>query len=140
MERALLEHPDVNLVSFTGSSQTGAEVGSLCGRTYKRVCLEMAGKNAQVVMEDADLQLVLEGVLWGGFGTSNQRCTATSRLILHRDIKDEFTAMLLERTSKLRLGAGTDPTTEVEPLVKSTQLQRVSNYMEKLPTMRALRY
>lgn len=91
-------------------------------------------------MEDADLQLVLEGVLWGGFGTSNQRCTATSRLILHRDIKDEFTAMLLERTSKLRLGAGTDPTTEVEPLVKSTQLQRVSNYMEKLPTMRALRY
>jgi aldehyde dehydrogenase (NAD+) len=128
--RALVEHPDINLVSFTGSSETGAEVGSICGRSHKRVCLEMGGKNAQVVMEDADLQLAVEGALWGAFGTSGQRCTATSRLIVHRDIKDEFTAMLLERTSKLRLGAGTDPLTEVGPLINSAQLQRVSHYLE----------
>lgn len=128
--RALVEHPDINLVSFTGSSETGSEVGAICGRTHKRVCLEMGGKNAQVVMEDADLNLALEGAIWGAFGTSGQRCTATSRLILHRDIKDEFTAMLLERTSKLRLGAGSDPLTEVGPLINSAQLQRVSHYME----------
>ena len=128
--RALVEHPDINLVSFTGSSETGSEVGAICGRTHKRVCLEMGGKNAQVVMEDADLNLALEGAIWGAFGTSGQRCTATSRLILHRDIKDEFTAMLLDRTSKLRLGAGSDPLTEVGPLINSAQLQRVSHYME----------
>lgn len=128
--RALVEHPGIDLVSFTGSSETGAEVGATCGRTHKRVCLEMGGKNAQVVMEDADLELALEGALWGAFGTTGQRCTATSRLILHRDIKDEFTAMLLERTSKLRLGSGTEPGTEVGPLVNSAQLQRVSHYME----------
>ena len=128
--RALVEHPGIDLVSFTGSSETGTEVGATCGRTHKRVCLEMGGKNAQVVMEDADLELALVGALWGAFGTAGQRCTATSRLILHRDIKDEFTAMLIERTSKLRLGAGTDPSTEVGPLINSAQLQRVSHYLE----------
>jgi alpha-ketoglutaric semialdehyde dehydrogenase len=128
--RALVQHPDVNLVSFTGSSETGAEVGSICGRTHKRSCLEMGGKNAQIVMADADLQLALDGAVWGAFGTSGQRCTATSRLILHRDIKEKFTDLLLERTRQLRLGLGTDPQTEVGPLVNSTQLQRVSHYLE----------
>lgn len=118
------------LVSFTGSSQTGAFVGSTCGRTHKRVCLEMGGKNAQIVMEDADLELALEGALWGAFGTTGQRCTATSRLILHRDIKDKFTSMLLERTASLRIGAGNNPSTEIGPLINSSQLQRVSNYLE----------
>jgi alpha-ketoglutaric semialdehyde dehydrogenase len=79
--KALVEHPNVDLVSFTGSSQTGAFVGATCGRTHKRVCLEMGGKNAQVVMEDADLELALDGAVWGAFGTTGQRCTATSRLI-----------------------------------------------------------
>lgn len=128
--RALVEHPDINLVSFTGSSETGAEVGATCGRTHKRVCLEMGGKNAQIVMEDADLELALEGAIWGAFGTSGQRCTATSRLILHRDIKDEFTAALLDRTSKLRLGAGTHPDAEIGPLVNESQLKRVSYYLD----------
>jgi aldehyde dehydrogenase (NAD+) len=128
--RALVEHPDVNLVSFTGSSETGAEVGSICGRTHKRSCLEMGGKNAQVVMADADLPLALDGAVWGAFGTSGQRCTATSRLILHRDIKEKFTNLLLERTCQLRLGLGTDPQTEVGPLINSAQLQRVSHYLE----------
>ena len=128
--RALLEHSGIDLVSFTGSSQTGAEVGATCGRTHKRVCLEMGGKNAQVVMEDADLDLALEGALWGAFGTTGQRCTATSRLILHREIKAEFTAQLLEQTGKLRLGSGTDPEIEVGPLVNSAQMKRVSHYLE----------
>ena len=128
--KALVEHPDVDLVSFTGSSETGAFVGETCGRTHKRVCLEMGGKNAQIVMEDADLELALEGAVWGAFGTSGQRCTATSRLLLHRDIKEQFTTMLLERTSKLRLGAGTDPSTDVGPLVNASQLQRVSKYLD----------
>ena len=128
--KALVEHPDVDLVSFTGSSETGTSVGATCGRTHKRVCLEMGGKNAQIVMEDADLELALEGAVWGAFGTSGQRCTATSRLLLHGDIKDKFTAMLFERTSKLRLGAGTDPNTDVGPLVNASQLQRVSKYLD----------
>ena len=128
--RVLVEHCDVNLVSFTGSSETGAEVGSVCGRTHKRSCLEMGGKNAQIVMADADLQLALDGAVWGAFGTSGQRCTATSRLILHRDIKEEFTHLLLERVHQLRLGLGTNPQTEVGPLINSAQLQRVSHYLE----------
>lgn len=128
--RALVEHPGIDLVSFTGSSQTGAEIGAVCGRTHKRVCLELGGKNAQIVMEDADLELALEGAIWGAFGTTGQRCTATSRLILHRDIKDKFTDMLLEKTSKLRLGAGIDPHTDIGPLVNSAQLQRAIGYMD----------
>ncbi|WP_414542393.1 aldehyde dehydrogenase family protein [Nostoc sp. CCY0012] len=128
--KALVEHPDIDLVSFTGSSDTGAFVGATCGRTHKRVCLEMGGKNAQVVMEDADLELALDGAVWGAFGTTGQRCTATSRLILHRDIKEKFTTMLYERTSKLRLGAGDDPNTEVGPIINAKQLQRVSQYMD----------
>jgi aldehyde dehydrogenase (NAD+) len=128
--KALVEHPEVDLVSFTGSSETGAFVGATCGRTHKRVCLEMGGKNAQIVMEDADLELALDGAVWGAFGTAGQRCTATSRLLLHRDIKEKFTVMLKERTSQLRLGAGTDPNIDVGPLVNASQLERVSKYLD----------
>ncbi|NEP02448.1 MAG: aldehyde dehydrogenase family protein [Symploca sp. SIO2E9] len=127
--RALAEHPSINLVSFTGSSQTGAEVGATCGRSHKRVCLEMGGKNAQIVMEDADLDLALEGALWGAFGTTGQRCTATSRLILHYQIKAEFTEKLLEQASKLRLGPATEPETDLGPLVNSAQRARVIEYI-----------
>lgn len=127
--KALVEHPNINLVSFTGSSETGAYVGATCGRTHKRVCLEMGGKNAQIVMEDADLELALEGALWGAFGTTGQRCTATSRLLLHRDIKAQFTQMLCERASQLRLGAGNDPNTDIGPIINHRQLQRVNEYM-----------
>jgi aldehyde dehydrogenase (NAD+) len=128
--RALLEHPDVDLVSFTGSSETGEEVGEVCGRTHKKVCLEMGGKNAQIVMEDADLDLAVEGALWGAFGTSGQRCTATSRLLVHRDIKAEFTNRLVEQTEKLRLGSGIDADTDIGPLVNSVQLKRVGDYLQ----------
>jgi len=128
--KALVEHPNVDLVSFTGSSETGAFVGETCGRTHKRVCLEMGGKNAQVVMEDADLELALDGAIWGAFATAGQRCTATSRLILHRDIKEKFTTMLEERTSKLRLGFPTDSDTDIGPIINERQLQRVKMYLD----------
>ena len=87
---AIVEHPDVPLISFTGSTETGRIVGETCGRLHKRLSLEMGGKNAMIVLDDADLDLALEGVLWGAFGTTGQRCTATSRLILQTGIHDEF--------------------------------------------------
>ncbi|WP_013321872.1 aldehyde dehydrogenase family protein [Gloeothece verrucosa] len=126
----LVEHPGIDLVSFTGSSVIGSQVGEICGRIHKRVCLELGGKNAQIVMEDADLELALEGALWGAFGTTGQRCTATSRLILHRDIKKEFTEKLLEKTAQLRLGPGIDPKTDVGPLISSTQREKVKKYID----------
>ena len=88
--KALVEHPEVPVISFTGSTETGAIIGETCGRMHKRLSLEMGGKNAMIVMDDADLDLALEGVLWGAFGTTGQRCTATSRLILHRKVHDRF--------------------------------------------------
>ncbi|MBF2066055.1 MAG: aldehyde dehydrogenase family protein [Calothrix sp. C42_A2020_038] len=128
--KALVEHPDVNLVSFTGSSQTGSLVGEICGRLHKRVCLEMGGKNAQIVMEDADLELALDGAVWGAFGTTGQRCTATSRLILHTEIKAKFIEMLKARASKLRLGAGYELDTEIGPIINQKQLQQVTKYID----------
>jgi alpha-ketoglutaric semialdehyde dehydrogenase len=128
--QALAEHPDVDLISLTGSSATGARVAEICGRTHKRLCLELGGKNAQIVMEDANLELALEGALWGAFGTTGQRCTATSRLLLHHDIKDTFTAQLLERTQQLRIGAGSDPNTDIGPLINPAQRERVQAYLE----------
>ncbi|MGH7712449.1 MAG: aldehyde dehydrogenase family protein, partial [Gemmatimonadaceae bacterium] len=86
--KAIVEHPDVPVISFTGSTDTGSLIGETCGRLHKRLSLEMGGKNAMIVMDDADLDLALEGVLWGAFGTTGQRCTATSRLILHRKVHD----------------------------------------------------
>ncbi|HEX9894175.1 MAG TPA: aldehyde dehydrogenase family protein, partial [Gemmatimonadales bacterium] len=114
--RALVEHPTVPVVSFTGSTATGSTIGETCGRMHKRLSLEMGGKNAIVVMDDADLDLALDGVLWGAFGTTGQRCTATSRLLLHEAIEKEFTHRLLERAKALRIGNGLDEQTQMGPL------------------------
>ena len=102
--KALVEHPEVPVISFTGSTETGAIIGETCGRMHKRLSLEMGGKNAMIVMDDADLDLALEGVLWGAFGTTGQRCTATSRLILHRKIHDRFLAPARRRGRKAPAG------------------------------------
>src|SRR5215218_1592859 len=101
---AIVEHPDVDAVSFTGSTETGRIVGETCGRLHKRLSLEMGGKNAQIVLDDADLDLALEGALWGAFGTTGQRCTATSRLVLQSRVHDRFLGMLVDRTRGLKLG------------------------------------
>src|SRR5205823_3730302 len=88
--KAMVEHPEVPVVSFTGSTETGSVIGATCGRMHKRLSLEMGGKNAMLVMEDADLDLALEGALWGAFGTTGQRCTATSRLVVHERVHDKL--------------------------------------------------
>ncbi|MFZ5623004.1 MAG: aldehyde dehydrogenase family protein [Gemmatimonadota bacterium] len=127
--KALVEHPDVPVISFTGSTQTGSIIGETCGRMHKRLSLEMGGKNAMIVMDDADLDLALDGVLWGAFGTTGQRCTATSRLLLHRGIHDRFLARLADAANALRLGDGLDPRTQVGPLIHERARTKVEQYV-----------
>ena len=117
------------VISFTGSTETGSLIGATCGRMHKRLSLEMGGKNAMIVMDDADLDLALDGVLWGAFGTTGQRCTATSRLILHDKVHDRFLKMLVDRAGKLRLGPGLDERTEVGPLIHEEALRKVHEYV-----------
>lgn len=128
--KRMVEHPDIPLISFTGSTATGALVGETCGRMHKRLSLEMGGKNAQIVMDDADLDLALEGVLWGAFGTTGQRCTATSRLIVHRKVHDRFVRMVCEAAERLRLGDGLDAKTDVGPLIHEAAREKVERYVE----------
>jgi len=127
--KALVEHPGVPVVSFTGSTATGSFIGETCGRMHKRLSLEMGGKNAMIVMDDADLDLALDGVLWGAFGTTGQRCTATSRLLLHRKVHDRFLRRLVEAANALRLGDGLDGKTDVGPLIHEAARQKVERYV-----------
>ncbi len=127
--RALVEHPEVPVISFTGSTETGSRIGETCGRLHKRLSLEMGGKNAMIVLDDADLDLALDGVLWGAFGTTGQRCTATSRLILQAGVHDKFLQMVCDRAAALRLGAGLDPSTEVGPLIHEEARNKVEEYV-----------
>ncbi len=126
----IVEHPSVRLISFTGSSSAGQAIGGRCGQMLKRCSLELGGKNAQIVMRDADIDLALEGVLWGAFGTTGQRCTATSRLVLDRPIAKQMTEMLVERTKGLRLGDGLDPAVQVGPVVNEEARQGIHEYVE----------
>ncbi len=126
---AMSRNGQIRLISITGSSETGRRVAAACGRTGKRVSLECGGKNAEIVMDDADLDLAIDGALWGAFGTSGQRCTATSRLIVHRAVHDELLGRLVARAAGLRLGPAVDPSTEVGPLVNENQFQRVLEYI-----------
>jgi aldehyde dehydrogenase (NAD+) len=126
----LTEHPGVDLVSFTGSSMVGSKVGEVCSRTFKKCGLEMGGKNAQIVMDDADLSLALEGALWGAFGTTGQRCTATSRLIVHEGVFKEFSEQLIARAESLRVGHGLDKTVQMGPLISAAQRDKVHHYVQ----------
>ena len=128
--RTLVEHAEVPVISFTGSTATGSFIGETCGRLHKRLSLEMGGKNAMIVMDDADLDLALDGVLWGAFGTTGQRCTATSRLILHRKIHDRFVRRLAEAAEGLRLGDGREARTQVGPLIHERARQKVESYVK----------
>jgi aldehyde dehydrogenase (NAD+) len=127
---ALVAHARVPVISFTGSTATGSSIGETCGRMHKRLSLEMGGKNAQVVMDDADLELALEGVLWGAFGTTGQRCTATSRLLLQDGIHDGFLDRLAERAARLRLGDGLEADVDVGPLIHEAALRKVAGYID----------
>ena len=127
---AIVTHPDVDLVSFTGSTVVGKQLSKDAADTLKRVSLELGGKNAQIVMDDADLDLALDGVLWGAFGTTGQRCTATSRLILHEKVFDKFMSMLVDRTTKLKLGDGLLAASQVGPCINEGQRKTVQEYIE----------
>jgi len=127
---AITTHPDIDLISFTGSTSVGKQIQKDASETLKRVSLELGGKNAQIVMDDADLDLALDGVLWGAFGTTGQRCTATSRLILHEKIYERFMSILIDRTKKLRLGDGLLSTSDVGPCVNEGQRKSVHEYVE----------
>ncbi|MEN3046048.1 MAG: aldehyde dehydrogenase family protein [Candidatus Hydrothermales bacterium] len=127
---ALLSHPDVRGVAFTGSSEVGARIAEIAGKHLKKVSLELGGKNAQIVMPDANLELAIEGALWGAYATAGQRCTATSRIILHEDIYDKFVEIFVERASKLRVGNPLDERTEMGPVINEGQLNRIHYYVE----------
>jgi aldehyde dehydrogenase (NAD+) len=127
---AIVEHPGVPLISFTGSTDTGRIVGQTCGRLHKRLSLEMGGKNAMIVLDDADLDLAIDGVLWGAFGTTGQRCTATSRLILQEGVHDDFLSMLVDRARSMTLGDGRKKGTDVGPMINDAALKKVERYVD----------
>ena len=127
--QAMVEHEDVDVITFTGSTETGAKIGEICGRMHKRFSFEMGGKNPMIVMEDADLDLAVEGLLWGAFGTTGQRCTATSRLIAHEAIHDTLVEKLKDRAAKLKLGYGNDDATEMGPMINPDALAKVEKYV-----------
>ena len=127
---AIVSHPEIPVISFTGSTETGRIVGETCGRMHKRLSLEMGGKNAMIVLDDANLELALDGVLWGAFGTTGQRCTATSRLILQRGIHDRFLGQLVDRVRSLKLGDGRKKGTEIGPLVNENAREKVERYID----------
>src|SRR3989344_4709617 len=124
----IVKHEKIRAISFTGNRATGESILKNAG--IKKIGLELGGKNAIIVMDDAKLDLALEGVIWGAFGTTGQRCTACSRVIVHKKVVDKFTKMLLARTKKLKLGNGLNPNVDVGPLVNKTALEKVHTYTE----------
>jgi alpha-ketoglutaric semialdehyde dehydrogenase len=127
---ALVGHKDVRLISFTGSTDTGRIIAEQCARDNKIVSLEMGGKNAIIVMDDADVDNAVEGSLWGAFGTSGQRCTASSRLVVHKKIYKKFVQKLAERVKLLRVGNGLDTKTEVGPVIHEEAMERILDYIQ----------
>jgi acyl-CoA reductase-like NAD-dependent aldehyde dehydrogenase len=126
----IVEHPQVQAISFTGSSEVGRTVGMSAAGLFKPCSLEMGGKNAMIVLEDANLDLALDGALWGAFGTTGQRCTATSRIIVHRDVAKEFTKELVDRAEELKVGDGLDESVQMGPQVNRQQIETSIRYCE----------
>jgi acyl-CoA reductase-like NAD-dependent aldehyde dehydrogenase len=125
---AIVEHPDVRVISFTGHTETGVEISTRAAKTLKRVSLELGGKNPIVIWEDADLDLALDSVIWSAFGTSGQRCTAASRLIVHRAVYDDFVELLRKRVAALVLGDGLDEKTDVGPVINDRAVEKIAGY------------
>ena len=126
----IVSHPGVRAVSFTGSSEVGRIVGQTAAANFKPCSLEMGGKNAMIVLDDANLDLAVEGALWGAFGTTGQRCTATSRIILHKKIAAEFTEKLVARADALKVGDGLDESVQMGPQVNQQQIETSTRYCE----------
>jgi aldehyde dehydrogenase (NAD+) len=126
----MVQHPGIDVVSFTGSNAVGTKIATEGARLGKRVSLEMGGKNAVIVLDDADISLAANAVAWGAFGTTGQRCTATSRVIVHERVHDELVKLVTQRAQALKLGDGLLDGVEMGPLVNARQLERVSGYMK----------
>jgi aldehyde dehydrogenase (NAD+) len=128
--KTLVEHPQVRILSFTGSTPVGRSIAEHAARLNKKLSLEMGGKNAIIVMDDANVELVTDATTWAAFGTSGQRCTAASRLIVHKAIAGKVKESLAERTKKLRLGDGLDPQVEIGPVINKAAIERIHKYVE----------
>src|SRR5215472_14513507 len=126
----LSDHPDIRAVSLTGSTEVGRIVGTTAAKTFKHCSLELGGKNPMIVLDDANLDLAIEGGLWGGFGTTGQRCTATSRIIVQKGVYREFVERLVDRAKKLKVGNGLDETVQMGPAINQKQLETDLNYVE----------
>src|SRR5215467_13088972 len=126
----LAQHSDVPLVSFTGSTSVGRLVAEACAPMFKHCSLEMGGKNIIIVLEDANLDLAVDGAIWGGFGTSGQRCTAASRVAVQKSVYHEFVSRFVERAKGLKVGDGLNPDTEMGPCINDQQLKTVMDYVE----------
>jgi aldehyde dehydrogenase (NAD+) len=125
---AIVTHPDVPVITLTGSRETGVQVTKDAADRLKHVHLELGGKNAIIVLDDADLDLAVEGILWSAFGTSGQRCTAASRVIAHERVYDELTSGLVREAEKLRLGVGWEDDTDVGPVINQAALDKIHSY------------
>src|SRR5688500_7974364 len=126
----MLKHPKVRVISFTGSTDVGRDINVACAPTFKHVHLEMGGKNIIMVMDDADVDLAVDGALWGAFGTTGQRCTAASRVVAHNKIYDQFVEKLAARAKKLRVGNGLEAKIDMGPSVSASQLETVETYVQ----------
>src|SRR5206468_5319936 len=125
---ALVRHPDVPIITFTGSRETGIVVTKEAADNLKHVHVELGGKNAIIVLEDADLDLAVDGIVWSAFGTSGQRCTAASRVVVHEQVYEELQARLVAAAEQLRLGPGWEPDTDVGPVINKAALEKIDSY------------
>jgi aldehyde dehydrogenase (NAD+) len=125
-----VKHPDVRVITLTGSRETGVKVLQAGAEGLKHVHLELGGKNAIIVMEDADLDLALDGIVWSAFGTSGQRCTAASRVIAHESVYGELSERVAERAQAMRLGPGWEPDTDVGPVINRSALEKIHSYVQ----------
>jgi acyl-CoA reductase-like NAD-dependent aldehyde dehydrogenase len=126
----ITNHPAIRLISFTGSTETGRIVASSCAERNAICSLEMGGKNVIIIMDDADIDLAVEGAVWGAFGTSGQRCTASSRLVVHKKVYKQFTRKLIERARALRIGNGADTGTDMGPVINADAVHKIMGYIE----------
>jgi aldehyde dehydrogenase (NAD+) len=127
---ALVEHPDVPVISLTGSRETGVAVTKTGADRLKHIHLELGGKNAIIVLDDADLDLAVEGIIWSAFGTSGQRCTAASRVIAHEAVYDQLVSRLVAGAEKMRLGHGWEDDTDVGPVINKAALDKIDSYTQ----------
>jgi acyl-CoA reductase-like NAD-dependent aldehyde dehydrogenase len=127
---AIVDSPDVPVISFTGHSSTGKAIAERSARRLKRVSLELGGKNGVVVLRDADLDLATDGIVWSAFGTTGQRCTAASRVIVERPVLEPLLERLERRAKALRLGSGLDESVDVGPLINPAALEKVGSYID----------